>query len=266
VWDQYFWSEPFAKQLGAQLMANQNLYLLIVLPPFGTNISNYELWYRRRALQTLAQMTQPAHDRVRVMNMWSKALGTGVYVHAKCQTYDENLLVCGSANMNRRSTECDAELDCAVLDTSVVRTHLANLYACLTGQPWTQFGSGWLHSYWSGMAANTSQTLVPDPFWAGVPNPATPKPNSVAMTYSAPGIFKYTENQVEPTSIANPPINVEQPYPPLEVATCTLPGCAGDPGAEGRLDEISFMLERCRQDPNATTPSWWEWPWRQPAS
>jgi hypothetical protein len=86
------------------------------------------------------------------------------------------------------------------------------------------------------------------------------------MTYTAPGIFKYTENQVEPTSIANPPVNVEQPYPPLEVATCTLPGCAGDPGAEGRLDEISFMLERCRQDPNATTPSWWEWPWRQPAS
>jgi phosphatidylserine/phosphatidylglycerophosphate/cardiolipin synthase-like enzyme len=260
MWDQYFWSVPVALQLGAQLNANPNLSLLIVLPPYGTTSSQYELWYRRRALQALAQSLQPAsRSRVRVMNMWSAALRTGVYVHAKCQTYDENLLVCGSANMNRRSTECDAELDCAVLDTSVVRAHLANLYACLTGQTWSQFTPGWLHDYWAGMAGKTSQTLVPDPFWAQVKNPATP--NGVAMTCTAPGFFSHTENQVEPSSVGTPLPHLPL-RPPLEQATCTLPGCTGDPGAPGRLDEVSFLLERCRQDPGTILSS--EWPWRIP--
>jgi hypothetical protein len=70
-----------ARQLGAQVKANANLFLLIVLPPYGSTDPPKELWYRRRALQTLAQMLDPAsHDRVRVMNMWSAGLGTGVYV------------------------------------------------------------------------------------------------------------------------------------------------------------------------------------------
>ena len=171
-----------------------------MLPPFGSTDSPHELWYRRRALQTLAKMlTPPSQSRVRVMNMWSAALGTGVYVHAKCQTYDENLLVCGSANMNRRSTECDAELDCAVLDTTVVRTHLANLYACLTGQPWSQFAPGWLHDFWVGIDAKTSQTLIPDPFWAQVQNPHTP--NGVPMPCTGPGVTS-PESVFEPTSAA----------------------------------------------------------------
>jgi phosphatidylserine/phosphatidylglycerophosphate/cardiolipin synthase-like enzyme len=255
VWDQYFWSEPVARQLGAQLMANQNLCLLIVLPPYGSTDPPHELWYRRRALQTLAQLLNPAAaSRVRVMNMWSQALGTGVYVHAKCQTYDESLLVCGSANMNRRSTQCDAELDCAVLDTTVVRAHLANLYGCLTGQPWTQFGAGWLHDFWTGMAANTSQTLIPDPFWAKVQNPQTP--NGVPMTCTAPGLLM-PESVFEPTSVGTPLPGFLRL--PLEQATCTL-GCPGDPGAAGRLDEVSFLLERCRQDPSWLHPD--EWPWR----
>lgn len=257
VWDQYFWSEPVARQLGAQLKANPNLLLLIVLPPYGSTDPPKELWYRRRALQTLAAMLDPASlGRVHVMNMWSTALGTGVYVHAKCQTYDENLLVCGSANMNRRSTENDAELDCAVLDTAVVRTQLANLYTCLTGQPWSQFTPGWLRDYWTGIAANTQKTLIPDPFWAKVTNPQTP--NHVAMTCD----WRWTPESIfEPTSVAVPP--PLPPRQPLEVATCPFPECAGDPGAAGRLDEVSFLLERCRQDPS--TPLSVEWPWRHPA-
>src|ERR1019366_8507658 len=50
----------------------------------------------------------------------------------------------------------------------------------------------------------------------------------------------------EPTSIG----------PPVESGTCQLPDCAGDPKAPGRLDEVTFLLERCYQ---AT-----HWPWRQP--
>jgi len=259
VWDQYFWSEPFARQLGAQLQANPNLYLLVVLPPFGSTDSPHELWYRRRALQTLAKMlTAPSQSRVRVMNMWSAALGTGVYVHAKCQTYDENLLVCGSANMNRRSTECDAELDCAVLDTTVVRTHLANLYACLTGQSWSQFAPGWLHDFWADIDAKTSQTLIPDPFWAQVQNPHTP--NGVPMPCTGPGVTS-PESVFEPTSVGYlpPPPPLPLLHPPLEVATCPFPACAGDPVASGRLDEVSFLLERCHQDPGTNQTDLWPW-------
>jgi hypothetical protein len=172
------------------------------------------------------------------------------------QYFWSDLLVCGSANMNRRSTENDAELDYAVLDTAVVRTHLANLYACLTGQPWSEFTPGWLHDYWTGIVANTSKTLIADPFWAQVKNPQTH--NGIAM----PGKQGATpESLFEPTSVAVPP--PLPPRQPLEVATCPFPECAGDPGAPGRLDEVSFLLERCRQDPS--TPLSVEWPWRHPA-
>lgn len=255
VWDQYFWSEPFARLLGAQIAANPNLVLLIVLPPYGSTDPPHELWYRRRALQTLAKTMTPANvSRVHVMNMWSATLGTGVYVHAKTQTYDESLLVCGSANMNRRSTLCDAELDCAVLDTSVVRTHLANLYACLTGQSWTQFDTGWLNAYWNGMASNTAQTLIPDPFWGNAQNPQTP--NGVPMTCDSPGVTT-PEWAFEPTSVGSP--YLPDVVPPLESAT-SFPNSPGDPKAPGRLDEVSFLLERGRHDPTWSLPD--EWPWR----
>ena len=258
VWDQYFWSVPMAVQLGAQLLANPNLYLLVVLPPYGSTNPPNELWYRKRALGALFGMldANTRSKRVRVKNMWSAAANTGVYVHAKTQTYDENLMVCGSANMNRRSTECDAELDCAVLDTQVVRTHLANLHACLTGNSWSQFGPGWLPKYWASMDANTAQTLVTDPFWDGQKDPHTP--NGVPM----PTNGQIPESIFEPTSIAAPPV-VNNPvvpiYRPLEQATCPFPDCAGDPKIAGRLDEVSFLLERCRHTPSTLDP---EWPWR----
>jgi hypothetical protein len=70
------------------------------------------------------------------------------------------------------------------------------------------------------------------------------------------------ESIFEPTSIAAPPV-VNNPvvpiYRPLEQATCPFPDCAGDPKIAGRLDEVSFLLERCRHTPSTLDP---EWPWR----
>ena len=128
IWDQYFWSEPLSKLLAHRLKTEPGLHLLIVLPPHGSNDPANELWYRRRAMQTLWNaLSMNERQRVLALNAWSAAQRTGVYVHAKVQTYDDCLIVCGSANMNRRSFSCDMELDCAVLHKPSVQYHLANL-------------------------------------------------------------------------------------------------------------------------------------------
>ncbi|MCS5692967.1 hypothetical protein NZK33_13380 [Cyanobium sp. FGCU-6] len=245
IWDQYFWSEPLAKLLAAQIMAKSDLLLMIVLPPFGTTEPGMELMLRKNALQALWNgLDEASRSHVMVLDMWSQSINAGVYVHAKAQTYDDMLLVCGSANMNRRSTECDAELDCAVLDTTVVQTHLSNLYTCLTGKTWSDFGPGWLLRFWNAINYNPpTHSLILDPFWrASIGNPKTP--NGVPMPYSS----SKPVSLFEPTSIGTN----------IEGSTCQFPQCSGDPRALGRLDEVSFLLERCH-DGNS-------WPWRQPAT
>ena len=245
IWDQCFWSEPLARLLATRLMANPGLRLLIVIPPFGndTELAEMEMTLRKNALQDLWRgLDSHGRSRVAVRDMWARAPGVGVYVHAKSQTYDDQLLVCGSANLNRRSTECDAELDCAVLHPPTARAHLASLYSCMTGQTWSDFNAGWLARYWAGMTTGAARDLIKDPFFAEtIGSPMTP--NGVPMPYSpaqpAPS---------EPTSIG----------PPIESGTCQFPDCAGDPQAPGRLDEITFLLERCHHGTH--------WPWRQAAT
>jgi phosphatidylserine/phosphatidylglycerophosphate/cardiolipin synthase-like enzyme len=243
IWDQYFWSEPLAKLLAARLMANDGLRLLIVLPPYGTTKVGMEMMLRKNALQDLWHaLDSYGRSRVAVRDLWAQVPNIGVYIHAKTQTYDDQLLVCGSANMNRRSTQCDAELDCAVLDQTAVQTHLANLYACLTGKIWTDFATGWLTRYWAGLATGASRSLIKDPFFVqDIGHPKTP--NGVDIPYSSNDpVWIY-----EPTSIG----------PPVESSVCQFASCSGDPKAPGRLDEITFLLERCHEGGN--------WPWRQPA-
>lgn len=82
-----------------------------------------------------------------------------------------------------------------------------------------------------------------DPFFtATIGNPTTP--NGVAMPYSS----SWPVSLFEPTSIG----------PAVESNSCQFPGCQGDPKAPGRLDEVTFLLERCYQGTS--------WPWRQPAT
>lgn len=247
IWDQCFWSEPLARLLATQLMANPVLRLLIVLPPYGndpdTDKAAMDLMLRKNALADLWHgLDGDGRSRVAVRDMWAQDLNVGVYVHAKTQTYDEQLLVCGTANLNRRSTECDAELDCATLDPPTVRTQLAALYYCLTGRFWSDFSAGWLTRYWVALTGGADRALIKDPFFAGtIGDPVTP--NGVPMPYTS----TLPVTLFEPTSIG----------PPIESGTGQYAGCAGDPKVPGRLDEVTFLLERCYQGA--------DWPWRQPA-
>jgi phosphatidylserine/phosphatidylglycerophosphate/cardiolipin synthase-like enzyme len=247
ICDQYFWSLPLARLLAARVREQANLKLLIILPPFGSTVAESELPLRYAALQVLWQELGDAAARSRVMvrDIWSvkaepKNKGFGVYVHAKCHTYDEMLYVCGSANMNRRSLQCDAELDCAVLGEASVQKHLAQLYECLTEEAFDLDGD-FLATFWEGIATKTGETMVADPFFAA-PLSAKPKTrNGVNMPYEKPTGFVY--GVFEPTSIKR------------KVDWSTCPKTPGDPGKPGRLDEITFLLERCCE--NGT------WPMRQ---
>lgn len=245
IWDQYFWSVPLAKLLADQMLQQPDLRLLIVLPPYGTTQPGCELWLRMEAMQALWKgLDESGRQRVTALDMWNPQSNYGVYVHAKAQTYDTQLLVCGSANMNRRSHQCDAELDCAVLHPPTVEAHLGNLYAALTnGSPWTDFGADWPVRFIKGLGTNSRGTLVRDPFFAGSA-PVNPKtPNGVAMPTSC----SYPISMFEPTSIGS---NVEG-------SVCNASSSHGDPKAPGRLDEVTFLLERCH---SGTT-----WPFRVPA-
>jgi phosphatidylserine/phosphatidylglycerophosphate/cardiolipin synthase-like enzyme len=259
IWDQYFWSVPLARLLAARLNAVRTLHLLIVLPPYGTTKVSDELALRKSALQTLwKELGSDARSRVKVFDLWSSDWKVGIYVHAKVQTYDDRLLVCGSANMNRRSFECDAELDCAVLHQPTVRTHLEALYACVMAQPvpnWQNFDKAWLAAYWDEMRAlgpNSPAALIEDPFFKQ--NPGNPKtPNGVDM----------------PSKLGNTPYNIFEPSSicgvlggtisevKIEDSVCKF-ACPGDPKAPGRLDELTFLIERCHQGT--------EWPWREPTA
>ena len=245
IWDQYFWSEPLARLLLDRLRKTPGLRLLIVLPPYGSSDSPNEMWYRHRAMQVLWKNLGTADQgRVLALNTWAAVPNIGVYVHAKVQTYDDALLVCGSANMNRRSLSCDAELDCAVMHPPTLRAHLANLHQAVTGTEWVDFSAGWTLRFWQSVQAHHAATLIKDPFYRA--DGATPQtPNGVPITRDG---WK-PEIDFEPSSIG--PVSWGG-IPDVEVNVC-----AGQPSdLKGRLDEVTYLIERCHNKN--------DWPWRKP--
>ncbi|GAA2164242.1 phospholipase D-like protein [Humibacillus xanthopallidus] len=157
ICDQYFWSLPAARLLNRQLRAVPTLGVVIVLPPHADapdsrtiHLASATHVARRNAIAALvAGLDADAHDRVVVVNAWDFSPAVpdvdigdrGVYVHAKAHVYDGELLVCGSANINRRSFLGDTELALAVHDPAVVSSHLRRLWSLLTaGQAWPQVG------------------------------------------------------------------------------------------------------------------------------
>ena len=223
MFDQYFWNVPLARLLNAQLLAWPNLRLIVILPPYADASYGMAHLSRKNALQALtAGLPQnPATNalsQVGVYNMWygqqqpaANPANRGIYVHAKCHTYDNALIVCGSANLNRRSLLSDTELACAVLDNAPVSTlvegHQTKLWRRLfPGAPLpgalNRLVAGWGAQYFTQFqqaASNAANSLlITDPWTQN-----QPLPNNVVRPVDAslpPDVF-YSE--FEPSSVAS---------------------------------------------------------------
>lgn len=141
IFDQYFWSVPYARLLNQRLKQCPTLGVVVVLPPHADTpaglVADTQHAARYATTQALLAGVDPA--RVAVWDLWDYRSGSGgsgagtwgIYVHAKAHTYDGTLMVCGSANINRRSLTGDSELVCAVVDRPTVQQHMKNLWSLL---------------------------------------------------------------------------------------------------------------------------------------
>ncbi|HKF56406.1 MAG TPA: phospholipase D-like domain-containing protein [Blastocatellia bacterium] len=142
IFDQYFWNRPLARLLNRMLNNREGLRAIIVLPPYagggevGTSTAgithDIHHYARRLALSDLTGgMDQAIMNKVAIYSLWrpsATSTGRGVYCHAKAQTYDGSLFVCGSANWNRRSFTRDIETVTAIADPEVVHQHQQQLW------------------------------------------------------------------------------------------------------------------------------------------
>jgi phosphatidylserine/phosphatidylglycerophosphate/cardiolipin synthase-like enzyme len=203
IFDQYFWSEPLARLINYRLQNTPTLCVVIILPPHADSTFPEIHLARQLALTELTQgLTAAQRSRVAVYNMWnaqaaSPADGFGIYVHAKSHTYDGALLVCGSANMNRRSLTCDSELACAIVDSDLVAAHQQKLwnmlFANVAGAAWPSPAPDFNNSTGGGVkflaqfqtaAASSGSYLIVDPWDDN--NPLNPNHKPVALPNGVP--------------------------------------------------------------------------------
>ena len=105
IFDQYFWSLAFSRWANKQLKARPNLCMIVILPPHADDAQSGNMQHHARhlALSALVEGVSNRGNRIGIFDLWDKATRhRGIYVHAKSHTYDGELLMCGSANVNRR--------------------------------------------------------------------------------------------------------------------------------------------------------------------
>jgi phosphatidylserine/phosphatidylglycerophosphate/cardiolipin synthase-like enzyme len=256
MFDQYFWSQPLARLLNAQLLAHPGLRLIVILPPHADVMTSAAHYARALALNALTaglSTTGNSFDQVAVYDLWldpsappDSSRNRGIYVHAKTHTYDDGLLVCGSANLNRRSFTCDSEIACAVLDPAVVLSHQKKLWAALfngAARPDIDLsvsgnGKAFFDQFRAAVAAG-SATLIPDPWQAANPT----LPNNAPRDQSMTAYYAFYSGLLDPSSVST------------KVEDQVRDGPTGALRA-ARLDEIVSRLE------NVHVGS--RWPWRHP--
>jgi phosphatidylserine/phosphatidylglycerophosphate/cardiolipin synthase-like enzyme len=157
IFDQYFWSRPYARLVAARLRAQPSLHVAIVLPPWSDlgedSFGKTQHSLRYRALSVLG--SADIKDRVAVYFPWYQvgSRNVGIYAHAKVQLFDDQLMVCGSCNLNERSFSVDSEVCCAVESLTVVQQHYRKLWEHFVspfgGYPFPiTFASGWGRSFY----------------------------------------------------------------------------------------------------------------------
>ena len=120
VEDQYFWGHDVGRVFEAQLRAQPELRLVVVIPlvPDIDGLNRVpQLLGRRRAI---GQLMDAAPGRVAAYGLENHA-GVPVYVHAKVCVVDDVWASTGSDNFSRRSWTHDSELTAVVLDESYAR-------------------------------------------------------------------------------------------------------------------------------------------------
>ncbi|MGB5100082.1 MAG: phospholipase D-like domain-containing protein [Methanothrix sp.] len=181
IFDQYFFSRPLARLLNQRIKDDKKkkLCVILVLPPYADTHPHEVHHARKLALNDLTDglMLGPGKfERVGVYDLWHPSrIAGGIYCHAKVQMYDRSLLVCGSANLNRRSFTCDTELDCAVLDEDLVLKHYRRLWRVLfpdiawpSQVNFNDANGGWGRQFFDAFenAVKTQNSyLIPDPWW-----------------------------------------------------------------------------------------------------
>jgi phosphatidylserine/phosphatidylglycerophosphate/cardiolipin synthase-like enzyme len=264
MFDQYFWSEPLARLLNTQLRTWQSLHLILILPPYADGSPGAQHKARQDALTLLTDglPRNPATNaltQVGVYNMWygqwlaaGYAANRGIYVHAKSHTYDDALLVCGSANLARRSFLCDTELACAVEDPAVVNAHQQRLWAQLFpgGVAWpgatnltTGAGGGaaFFTAFQNAAATAANSLLIPDPWETRLP-----LPNNVTRT--ADRMLPEYTGALDPSSVT---LTIES----TRVADPNFP-------VLGRLPNLADIVTRLERTP-AGLFGLGNWPWRR---
>jgi phosphatidylserine/phosphatidylglycerophosphate/cardiolipin synthase-like enzyme len=254
IFDQYFWSRPLARLLNARLREVPSLRAIVVLPPWSDRepslAATREDYARRLALDDATDGFYRENDpdatnapqRIAIYDLWHPVERRGIYVHAKAQLYDDELFVCGTANLCRRSFLCDTELAVATHDAAVVRDHRARLWRCLFPSELPE------HAYPGDLGAPGSGArffeafrraalapgafLTPDP-WRSF----TPCLPSGAERHQHPLLFpRYMyDHVVDPSSVD------------LSIESAGCPHTEGPQSrlVAGRLDAIAHLLEGC---------------------
>jgi phosphatidylserine/phosphatidylglycerophosphate/cardiolipin synthase-like enzyme len=146
-------------------------------------------------------------NQLAVYNTWHKTKNLGIYVHAKTKMFDESLLVCGSANLNRRSLTCDTELDCAVLDPAVLDVHQQRLWKVLfPSSPWPAIDrtkSDWGKTFFQAfkLAAAASDSFLIDDPWKSEVAQVTKKTLTLFDSLFHPGTHVRAQVAVTPPTV-----------------------------------------------------------------
>ncbi len=129
--DQYLTNKWIGDELARQLTANKNLKLVILALHPDKNTDIEQMWPRRREVLASLQALDPQHKRWQVF--YRRLDKPSSYVHSKTWIFDDELIVTGSANADRRGYTYNSEAD-IVIAGDLTRTRASAFGATTVAQ------------------------------------------------------------------------------------------------------------------------------------